>query len=327
MNKLKVIALVQIFIIIVLLVLLVFHPFSTADSIKESFYCNKYLYQPGMCLLSPSINSGILDSKNYLILNFEPLKDTINTYIEKNNLDLSMYVLDLPSRATFGINSNKTYFPASFNKLPIAILILKKVEEGKLSLDTILSIKDSDRDPSSGSLYTTNKAQMSVRDLLYYMLKESDNTAFNTLQEQLTVQDLDYISSYLNYDVNNISPKMASNIFLSLYSSTILNPDDSQMILSFLTNTSLDINYYANIPDNIIISHKYGLFYPKETDSNLTIFNDCGIIYNGKERILYCIMSEGITDENNAISSVGVILNGIYNYVLEGQQIKNIPVS
>jgi len=80
------------------------------------------------------------------------------------------------------------------------------------------------------------------------------------------------------------------NFFSSLYLSTVLNPKDSEYILSLLPNTTFDIKRIANLPDNVTAAHKYGAYYAEDSK----FFHDCGILYIGDSRIFYCIMTKNL---------------------------------
>jgi len=322
MSKLKGVAVIEAIIIIILAILLFTHYSHTSTT------TNKYP------MLSSRISAGLLQPQSFLILNFEPLKKDINNYIADNNLNLSLFVENLRDGASFGINANKAFEPASLNKLPIAIIILREVEEGKLALGKPLTIKPEFRDNESGNLFATQINEMSIRDLLHYMLAESDNTAFKTLGSQVTLKDLQGLSFYLNYynrdidytsatnNVFEISPKSTANLFLSLYLSTVLEPEDSELILEELANSTFDIKKYANLPANLTIAHKYGVHFTTNSSS----FQDCGIMYIQDSRIFYCIMNSGL-ERDKTINAVGTVLNKIYNYIIEAKKIKDFTVS
>jgi len=282
-------------------------------------------------LLSPRIYKGILSQESFLILNFKPLEKDIARYIEENNLNISVYILNLRDSASLGINENKPYEPSSLNKLPIAMIILKKIEEGKLSLDTILPINNNERDSSSGFLYKEPINQISIRDLLYNMLSLSDNTALWVLGKRVTLRELQNLSLYLDYyqkdinylkDENNkyeITAKSTANLFISLYLSTFLKKDDSEMILFLLTKSSFDIRKYSNIPKEIIIAQKYGVY----NKDNIKEFHNCGILYYKEKRFFYCILTRDLEKEK-ASEAVGNIVNKLYNFILKTQNINDI---
>ena len=274
-------------------------------------------------LLSPRIYTGLIEPKSFMITNFLPLKQDIQNYIKENNFNVSVYVENLRNGAFMGINEKTGFFPTSLNKLPVAILIMGKIENKELSFDTMLQITESDRKDTSGELYKTKEQKLPLRILMEKLLQESDNTALSVLLNTLNPDDLQLMLDYYGIDINLpsqkgrvesllITPKAISNLFTSLYFSTVLESQDSEYLLSLLTRTTVDIKNAANIPDEVTIAHKYGANYY----ANNQFFHDCGIMYIDETRILYCIMTKDIADEK-AIETIGFILNKIYNYVID----------
>lgn len=274
-------------------------------------------------LLSQKIYLGLLEPKSFLILNFAETKENIQSYISKNNLNISVYVESFRNGAYMGINEKTGFFPASLIKLPVAIMIAKKIERGELSFETMLEIKDSDRTSSFGGLYKTEEKQLPVRILLEKMLKESDNTAFRVLVRNVDAEDFQLVLDYYGIDVNAdfrddetaehlnlISPKAMSTLFSSLYFSTVLETGNSEYLLSLLSGSAFDVNQAANIPDNVTIAHKFGDAHY----TNFTYFHDCGIMYIEESRVFYCIMTKDL-NEKQATEAIGRIVNKIYHYV------------
>ena len=313
-NKFKIVAIIEAIVIISLLVLLEIYYSSQKPNNQQS-------------LLAPKICSGLDEPKSFSILDFSPLQEEIQNYIGKSKHNISVYVKNYRNGAAMGINANYGYFPASLNKLPVAILVMEKIENGELTLDTMLNITEADRKNSSGDLYKTKEKKISVRVLLDKMLKESDNTAFSVLLGNIDQNDLklllDYygIDIYANYHVKTfsipsfnsyISPRLMYNVFSSLYFSTVLEPQNSQYILSRLTNTVFDLNKLANLPDNVVVSQKFGESY---TGGN-KYFHSCGIMYIGRSRIFYCIMTKGIPADE-AKKAVGDITHNIFEYTVQ----------
>lgn len=275
-------------------------------------------------LLSPRITSGLLEPKSFMIVNFAPLREKMRNYIEKNNLNVSVYVENLRNGAFTGINEKTGFFPTSLNKLPVAILTMKKIEEGELSFDTMLDIKDIDRTDSSGELYKTNEKQVSVRTLLEKLLRESDNTALRVLLRSMSLDDLQLVLDYYGIDINVnqqsrnknspdlITPKSMSNLFSSLYFSTVLEPKSSEYLLSLLTKNNFDIKKIADLPDDVTVAQKFGENYY----GNNRFFHSCGIMYIDETRVFYCIMTKDL-DEETAVETISVIANEIYKYAKE----------
>lgn len=228
-----------------------------------------------------------------------------------------MYVENLRSGAHMSINENKTYNSASLSKVPLAILVMKKIEAKELTLDTELTLLESDKTNSWGNLYNASTQSLSVRVLLEQMLEESDNTAFNVLYR--TVDPNNFEALLLNYyglkSTSSVNTRSYYNIFSSLYLSTVLTPQDSEYILTLLTNTTFDIGRIAEIPEDTIISHKFGSRYKE----NEEYFHDCGIIYKEELRIFYCIMTKDM-EQDTAVEATAYILNKIYYYSLNTRE-------
>jgi len=321
-NRFKKIIVIEGIIIVLVLILLFASSYSFSKAKTPLFTAPPLNNSAG--LLSSRIYSGILSPESHLIFDFKPLKDDLNNYLNKNKINISVYVMNIRDGAEMGINENDEYEPASLNKLPIAVVVLRKIENGELSMDESLPILASDVDNRSGELYKKGYSSLPVRTLLDYMLSDSDNTAFHVLSRQVTLKDLESLSEYLNYyndyinssssvfhqNIYTLTPKSTSHIFLSIYLSTFLQPEASEFILNSLTKTSYDIKKYANLPSDVIVSQKYGAYYVDDKK----FFHSCGIMYMQDSRIFYCVMTKQI-DEDKAKQVIGDLVNKIYWYI------------
>ena len=275
-------------------------------------------------LLSPRIYAGLLPPKSYLIVNFAPLKEELQNYITKNSINVSVYVENLRNGAYMGINEKNGFFPTSLNKLPVAIIIMGKIERGELSFETTVPIEDSKKFDTTSSLYNIKEKELPLRVLMEKLLKESDNVALASLLNYVTAEDLQLVFDYYGIDISAgypkanpehvdlISPKSMSNLFSSLYFSTVLEPSSSEYLLNLLTDSVFDIKKLSDIPENVRVAQKFGANYY----ANHQFFHDCGIIYIDESRIFYCIMTKGL-DEEHAEETIGYMVHEIYSYVVD----------
>ena len=315
--NLKQVILAETGIIIILAVLfgyLYYHPLSSVSIPEDG-------------LLSPRVYAGIIEPQSYMVLNYEPLRKYFVEYIEKNHYNMSIYVVNLRDGASLGINQREGYYPASLNKVPLAILILKEVEEGHLSLDQKLPIRPEDRSNASGSLFKTTEKELSIRTLLEAMLVESDNTAYLALEELRKERDFDILLwSYYGYfdmkttaegsirDDSIITPRGVYNLFSSLYLSTVLTPENSEYVLSLLSRSTFNLHKVIGSPSDVVIAHKFG----NGAHLNPVQFHDCGILYLKHSRIFYCVMTKGFR-EDKGIKVVGETVAAIYQYTLDAR--------
>ncbi len=322
--KWKSLAIIESLIIIALLSILaaLLHYSTSTNGGQES----KSIINNKTNLLSPRVYAGILEPKSFMIVNYAPLKLSIESFIKKNNLNMSVYMQNLRDGALIGVDYRKGYPPASLDKVHTAILIMKRAERGELSLDTPIPINDSLRSSAYGSLYKTQSKELPLNVLMEKMLRESDDTAFKILANYVDPNDKSFLLSYLDYysrdstdntfpgedrELGLVTPKSMYNVFSSLYFSTVLEPEDSEYILSLLTDTVFDINKIAELPGNVTVAQKFALKYTK-ADNYL---HSCGIMYIDERRLFYCVMTEGI-DKKNAEAVIGAVVNSIYTYTI-----------
>ena len=330
-DKTKAVIFIQVAAIVVLVILLIPHLQMVAKAQRSS---NSLLslatkYDP--------------DETRASVISLEPLRDSMQTFMAENKLDAAIYVVNLRNGVNFGINENDGAFPASLNKVPVAIVAMREVEKGNLKLDSPISInkekiKSNSIDiytntdairmsPTSGDIYKNN-TELPLRLLLDNMLQKSDNDALRTLLTQINMEDLLAFYNYVDVDaygsyeyspddIGNrlLSAKALSNVFLSLYHSTILETENSQYILSLLADTTLDARKIAQLPEYVKIAHKFGVY---DTDDGQHLFRDCGIIYSGKSMVLYCAVIKN-QQKDKAIELTGRIIRAIHSYVVDNE--------
>jgi beta-lactamase class A len=84
---------------------------------------------------------------------------------------------------TFGLNAQERFPMASTYKLPLALLFLKKIDEGKFNLQTRVLVQETDLRSGDSFLVKRYAPGMTLtyRDLLRLMIEMSDNTATDIL--------------------------------------------------------------------------------------------------------------------------------------------------
>jgi beta-lactamase class A len=88
--------------------------------------------------------------------------------------------LDLASGRSLGLHQDDPFPMQSVFKLPIAIEVLRQVDEGKLDLDRVIALGPADaRDGSSGTLAIPSRP--TIGELLEAMVVSSDNVACDRL--------------------------------------------------------------------------------------------------------------------------------------------------
>lgn len=280
-------------------------------------------------LLSPDIaklnTDKFLEQQKITSINYWGLKEKLLKEIEKTpDVQYGIYFEDLSTGSWIGINEKEQFYPRSLFKVPLMVAILKKVEEGNLSLDqkVKLSLRDLDNEYTSIGLNQIG-LELSIEEWIKRMVQESDNTAMRVLADNF-VTDEDYVKTismmglYKTDKEQSISAREFSNMFRSLYFSTYLRRAFSEFALSILVDTKFNSQIPAGLPEGVKVSHKIGFDYEKG------YFHDCGIVYLENKNYILCVMSKGINSEtaDKMISSISKIVYEYNNKIIQGKELQ-----
>jgi beta-lactamase class A len=201
----------------------------------------------------------------------------MNAYLAGVGGQYGVYLQDLNSGREMGSGQNKVMETASVIKIPVALFTYKQSESGALKLDDPVTLQGSDFMGGTGILY--GKAQSgdtySYRDLVSYLIRYSDNTAWLALRRSLGARAIDaYAASIGAPDChqldNTCTPRETGLLLAALARGQLLNSDDTQALMQLLETTVYNdrINYYLG---GTTIAHKVGM--------NGGVMNDAGVVF------------------------------------------------
>lgn len=250
-----------------------------------------------------------------LIVNFQPLRDYLNEKYEKNS-QVSVYFEFLNTGANISISKDAEFFPASLLKLPVAMAVVKKIEKGEWQWTNELVLMRNDKDDLFGSLHREPiGTPLTIEKLVEKMLVESDNTAYHILLRNLEPAELNDIHSHLGLqqffsDDGKISAKRYSIIFRSLYNSSYLSEENSQKLLTLLSQTSFREYLGSALPETVRFSHKIGV------SDEQHVFMDAGLVYIPNRPYLLTVMIQD-GNQKHAEDVMKDISERVYKYVFE----------
>jgi beta-lactamase class A len=177
-------------------------------------------------------------------------------------------------------------------------------------------VQPGELDDAFGSLYQKGSGfKMTLRQAAQYMLEQSDNTATKVIY--------DHVGNLLSYDeqslarldidqnVENgqavITARSYTSVLKGLYFSAYLNKQDSQEILQYLTQSTADNRLTAQLPSNVKVAHKIGVYNANWAES------DCGVVYLPKRPYALCVMVGLPEDQANTF--IAGVSKEIYDYV------------
>jgi beta-lactamase class A len=283
----------------------------------------------------PYLRSALgVDPPNALTIGaFAPLdkkiRDVLSDQTEAGNLlRYSVYFRDLNNGLWIGINENDKYDPASLLKVALAIAAYKQYEDDDLFLNRSVTYTDSIArlnttvDYASPSLLQVG-ANYTVKELLRYMIVNSDNGAkdllANTINKKITedvFSDLGIDNPGADSENYKISARKYALFFRALYNASYLNRDDSNALLTLLIEPTFKDGLVSGVPGDVNVAHKFGerLDLDKNKDIQSVELHDCGIVYHTRHPYLLCVMTQTYTLQaaEATISSVSQV---VYNSV------------
>lgn len=201
-----------------------------------------------------------------------PIRGKLENYISsvKSNRqadDVSIYFRKLNDGAWFAINPNQTYNPASMSKIIYVLVFLKEAESNPAVLNKKIYFAKHFEGGNTQNIVDfklPEKAYYSVRDLLTYCIKYSDNDATLLLSQNMNVRIYEQLFKDLNiplpesYKEYYITPLDYSKFFRVLYNATYIRPDLSEYGLKLLTLSTYANGLKRGIDPNVVVAHKFG---------------------------------------------------------------------
>lgn len=221
------------------------------------------------------------------------LKNTVQEMITPLRGVYAVYFQSLGTNDSFSINGKEVLTAASLIKLPVMLTLYREADAGKIDLDAVYSLRESDKRGGAGSLqYKPAGFQITYREMTELMGKQSDNTAHaavvNLLGEEKIQATIDALGmKSTSFDNNETTAEDICLFFERLYRGRVVTEKSKEEILSFLTDTIWEQRIPAGIPKGIKISHKIG--------TELKVVSDAGIVFSDNPFILV-ILSEGVNE-------------------------------
>lgn len=297
--------------------------------------------------IAPFINPLFYSEEYHQMCFYElsSFRDDIDQYIsnalKKGSIQsIGFYFRDLTNGMWFGVNEKEKFIPASLNKIIILIGVLKDAQTNPSLLDEKIKFTGSDE-----YFYLENNLNIdmprsklvfmkdyTIRELLSYMITNSDNEATTLLFEKYGRTYFDQIKNDIGFKdkTNNIlienvlSPKVLSNYFRILYNSSYLNDEMSSEALHLLSHAEYGYGIRKAIPKEIEICQKFGQMDTILENQKVEIrqLHHAAIIYYPCKPYLICIMTKGT---NHALMEKAIYDLSKITYEEIDKQVKAMP--
>lgn len=230
----------------------------------------------------------------------------IKKYLESRIGTYSFFFEDLDSGFTYGYNENVQMTSAGCMKLPIAVSVIKYVQDGNCSFLDKVKIEEKDKIYGTGILHEFDNRDYTVFELLVAMLIQSDNTAANKLIDIVgmdrineDISSLGLKNTILNRKtsderavstgVENITSAYdLAKIWKILYKAEFLDEKNSQMLIDILQRQQMKNKLALYIPDDL----KYEI--SSKTGDKSGVENDTALLHLQKGSFTFTVLSMGI---------------------------------
>lgn len=241
----------------------------------------------------------------------------IKKYLETREGTYSFYFEEINSGYLYGLNENKEMVSAGCIKLPLAMILLKEVENGKIDLQSKIKIEAGDKTHgSSGIIHEFSGKEYSLFDLLVAMLIQSDNTAANKIIEILSIERIDALFKEMGLKSTNLkrittdikleqdelenttSSFDLSKCFKLLYLKQYLNEENSDLLIRILKKQQVKnkLPFYASKQFQQNTANKGGSLDNVENDASLMMIE--------KGNFLFTVMANNLPNNVYGITTI-----------------------
>ncbi len=259
--------------------------------------------------------------------------------------------LDVQDGELVSLNAETVFPTASVIKVPILVEVFRQVEQGSLSLDSKLSLKEKDKVGGSGILKELHAGlELTLLDLAKLMIVISDNTATNMLIELVgrdsvnkTMRKLGlhrtFLAGKLMVEANPIelsssTPDEMLSLLIKIYNSKVLSAATGQQILEIMKHqqyvTSM-IGRYLPYDSDTIEEGGESILIASKSGSIRGVRNDIGIIWGPNCTYAVAIMTKDCKDkrfypDNEGGLVVAKISGILYGYYCQGNDKEQIEI-
>jgi len=252
---------------------------------------------------------------------------------------IGVSVLGLEDRDTLNYNGNARLVMHSVMKFPIALAVLHLVDSGVLKLDQTIHIKKKDMWSKMGPLlekYPDGNIDVSIRDLLGYMVSQSDNNACDILLKKLggpdQVEDYLHMIKIRGINIEASETDMAKawevqytnwckpvdmvKLLDDFYNGKILLPAGRDFLYKIMTETTTGPKRIKGLlPEGTVVAHKTGTS-PTNAAGLSPATNDVGIIKlpNGKRVAIAVFVCNSTADEATREEMIAKISKAVYDH-------------
>jgi beta-lactamase class A len=243
---------------------------------------------------------------------YTALGQKLQEFIGTLGQEWGIYLKDLTSGKTLGVNEDLQVPAASTVKVPVVLYASHLVTRGELSWNERLTYYSArDWRGGAGTLQYTAKDgdSFTIRELAEKAITISDNVAWKMLEKRLGIENIIAFMRQLGGTVvypggQNISTPRDNAIYMEAALEFSKVSPEGEKLMFDLANTIWNTGLNRNITE-VTVAHKEG--------DIMGVADDVGVIYAYRPYIL-SIMSKGHDDVELGFEKIGQISRMVFDY-------------
>ena len=270
------------------------------------------------------------------------LRQQLSQIISSKNATVGLSIKGIEDKDTLSINGNLKVPMMSVFKFHIALTVLDKVDQGKLSLTQEIFIKKKDLHEDTWSPmredYPDGNVNLTLDKVLRYTISHSDNNGCDILidllggtkevQKFINKQGIkDFVikvneqqmRTWENLYVNTTTPLATTVLLEKFFKGQILKESTTKYLYQIMVETSRGLTWMkAGLPKNTELAHRTGM--SGTNDANLRVaMNDIGIVKlpNGKHFILSVYLKNITEKQEDTEKLIADITKATWDYFIK----------
>jgi len=238
---------------------------------------------------------------------------------------VGIYLKDMETGRTWEYNADRLFPSASLIKVPIMAAVFEKIKLGAITLETQLKLTRRDRVGGSGSLkWVREGTSLSVMEIIYKMITESDNTATRMLIDYVGMDYLKGAFGKLGLVQTNITPEGMSlasgkvqrenyttaremgSLIERIYAGELVDKESSGLMLEALKHNKSRSRLRKGLPMGWEIGHKTGLLRHA--------CHDVGIVFSPRGDYVIAVLTSDVPNYKSAKNFISKVAKLTYRY-------------
>ena len=265
------------------------------------------------------------------------LESRIAPLVKEHKGKVAVAVKNLKTGESCYLDADTTMPTASLIKLPVMVETYWQAKDGKVKLDTTLTLKKEDKVGGSGILtqHFSDGVTFPLKDAVRLMIVFSDNTATNMVVDQIGLPStndrmakLGLKNTKINakvfradtrlnqefgkkYGLGSTTAREMVQLLEMIEAGKVVSPEASKEMLGHLKACDDKEKMTRFLPAGTVVAHKTGSVNASKTDA--------GIIYLKSGPVALCVLTDENTDQrwvadNAAQVLIGKIAKEVYDH-------------